>query len=53
MPATIIETNTDPINDVPVDPVDLDIIENALLNARHPDTLRLDFQNHLRAQAAK
>lgn len=35
MPATIIETNTDPINDVPVDPVDLDIIENALLNARH------------------
>ncbi|MCB1484848.1 MAG: hydantoinase B/oxoprolinase family protein, partial [Hyphomicrobiaceae bacterium] len=35
MPARIIETNTVPFNPLQVDPVDLDIIENALLNARH------------------
>lgn len=28
-------------------------LDEALLNARHPDTLQVDFQNHLRAQAAK
>lgn len=35
MPAIIIETNDAPFSMVDVDPVDLDIIENALLNARH------------------
>lgn len=35
MPARVIETNTTHFNTVSVDPVDLDIIENALLNARH------------------
>ena len=35
MPATIVETNRAPFTAVGVDPVDLDIIENALLNARH------------------
>lgn len=35
MPATIIETNHAPFTAIDVDPVDLDIIENALLNARH------------------
>ena len=34
MPAQIIETNTVPFADTPVDPVTLDIIENALRNAR-------------------
>jgi N-methylhydantoinase B len=33
--ATIIETTTDPVTKVPVDPVTLDIIENALRNARY------------------
>jgi hypothetical protein len=27
-------------------------LEEALLNARHPDTLQEEFQNRLRAQAA-
>ncbi len=35
MPATLIETNTTPLARVEVDPVTLDIIENALGNARH------------------
>lgn len=35
MSATVVETNHAPFCDVSVDPVDLDIIENALLNARH------------------
>lgn len=34
MPATIIETNKTPFNKVAIDPVTLDIIENALRNAR-------------------
>jgi N-methylhydantoinase B len=34
MPAQIIETNAAPFSDVQVDPVTLDIIENALRNAR-------------------
>ncbi|WP_374614324.1 hydantoinase B/oxoprolinase family protein [Sphingorhabdus sp.] len=34
MPATIIETNKTPFNRVAIDPVTLDIIENALRNAR-------------------
>jgi N-methylhydantoinase B len=34
MPAQIIETNSAPFSDVQVDPVTLDIIENALRNAR-------------------
>ncbi len=34
MPANIIETNTQPFNRVEIDPITLDIIENALLNAR-------------------
>lgn len=34
MPANIIETNSKPFNPVSVDPVTLDIIENALRNAR-------------------
>ncbi len=34
MPAKIIETNAAPLNTVAVDPVTLDIIENALRNAR-------------------
>ena len=34
MPTTIIETNTEPFATVTVDPVTLDIIENALRNAR-------------------
>lgn len=34
MPARIIETSPAPFNTVPVDPVTLDIIENALRNAR-------------------
>ena len=34
MPATIIETNQTPFTTVDVDPVDLDIIENALRSAR-------------------
>ena len=35
MPATIIETNTKPFNRVNVDPITLDIVENALRNARN------------------
>ena len=35
MPATVIESNHTPFRRVEVDPVDLDIIENALRNARH------------------
>jgi N-methylhydantoinase B len=34
MPATIIQTNTTPFKSVPIDPVTLDIMENALRNAR-------------------
>ena len=34
MPAHIIETNTAPVGSATVDPVTLDIIENALRNAR-------------------
>ena len=34
MPATIIQTNTTPFNKVEIDPVTLDIMENALRNAR-------------------
>ena len=34
MPAQIIETNDKPFNKVEIDPVTLDIIENALRNAR-------------------
>ena len=34
MPATIIQTNATPFNTVAIDPVTLDIIENALRNAR-------------------
>ncbi len=34
MPAKIIQANTAPLQDTPVDPVTLDIIENALRNAR-------------------
>ena len=34
MPATIVETNPTPFKPVPIDPVTLDIIENALRNAR-------------------
>ncbi len=34
MPAQIIETNTAPFNQVDIDPVSLDIMENALRNAR-------------------
>ncbi len=34
MPATIIESNTKPFSHVDIDPVTLDIIENALRNAR-------------------
>jgi N-methylhydantoinase B len=34
MPATIIETNTTPFIPVPIDPVTLEVIENALRNAR-------------------
>ncbi len=34
MPATIVETNTTPFQGVSVDPITLDIIENALKNAR-------------------
>ena len=35
MAATVIESNPAPFRRVDVDPVDLDIIENALRNARH------------------
>ena len=35
MAATVIESNHTPLSRVDVDPVDLDIIENALRNARH------------------
>ncbi len=35
MPATVIESNDTPFRRVDVDPVDLDIIENALRSARH------------------
>jgi len=35
MPATIIQTNKRPFSDVDVDPITLDIIENALRNARN------------------
>ena len=34
MPATIIETNNTPFNRLDLDPITLDIIENAMLNAR-------------------
>ncbi len=34
MPATIVETNTTPFQKIDIDPVTLDIIENALRNAR-------------------
>ncbi len=34
MPATIIETNKTPFNRLDLDPITLDIIENAMLNAR-------------------
>jgi N-methylhydantoinase B len=34
MPATIIETNSTPFAHVPIDPVTLEVIENALRNAR-------------------
>ncbi len=34
MAATIVETNTKPFNRVQVDPITLDIVENALRNAR-------------------
>ena len=34
MPAQIIETNNTPFNKIAIDPVTLDIIENALRNAR-------------------
>ena len=34
MPATIVQTNNTPFNKVAIDPVTLDIIENALRNAR-------------------
>ena len=34
MPATIVQTNAAPFASVPIDPVTLDIIENALRNAR-------------------
>ena len=34
MPATIIETNKTPFNRVDIDPITLDIVENAMLNAR-------------------
>ena len=34
MPVEIIETNKEPLKPVQVDPVTLDIIENALRNAR-------------------
>ena len=34
MPATILETNPVPFTKVAIDPVTLDIIENALRNAR-------------------
>ena len=35
MPATIVESNETPFRRVNVDPIDLDIIENALRSARH------------------
>ena len=34
MPAQLVETNQTPLNRVPVDPITLDIIENAMRNAR-------------------
>ncbi|MFN3458409.1 MAG: hydantoinase B/oxoprolinase family protein, partial [Novosphingobium sp.] len=34
MPATIVQTNDKPFERVAIDPVTLDIIENALRNAR-------------------
>ncbi len=34
MPARLVESNTTPLNTVAVDPINLDIIENALRNAR-------------------
>ena len=34
MPATIVQSNTTPFDIVPIDPVTLDIVENALRNAR-------------------
>jgi N-methylhydantoinase B len=34
MPATIVATNQSPFKSVPIDPVTLDIVENALRNAR-------------------
>ena len=34
MPATIIQTNSRPFEKVEVDPIALDIVENALKNAR-------------------
>ena len=34
MPATIVQTNQTPFKKVSIDPVTLDIIENALRNAR-------------------
>ena len=34
MPATIVQTNTTPFKKVAIDPVTLDIMENALRNAR-------------------
>jgi N-methylhydantoinase B len=35
MPATIIQSNNTPFNRVEVDPITLDIVENALRNARN------------------
>ena len=42
MPGSIIQTNDTPFRKVDVDPVTLDIIENALRNAREVD----DWQKH-------
>ncbi|MCL4722039.1 MAG: hydantoinase B/oxoprolinase family protein, partial [Gammaproteobacteria bacterium] len=35
MPARIVETRPRPFNRVKIDPITLDIIENAMLNARY------------------
>ena len=35
MPATIVETNKDKFSLIDIDPITLDIIENAMMNARH------------------
>jgi len=35
MPATIVQSNNAPFNRVEVDPITLDIVENALRNARN------------------